>query len=313
MSRTRALTTTAALAALALTGCGTGQNAAPEGETRTVNTAMGKVRVPVAPKRVVVLDTAELDSAITLGVKPVGATNAGTRSGFLGYLSKDQVSGIKNVGTIGSPNLEAVNELKPDLILSNKARDAKNYTSLKAIAPTVLTETTGYPWKENFRVHAAALGKKQAAAKAVAAYRAHARKVTDALGGPDRAKRTEVNIVRFVEGADTRVYGEKSYIATVLKDVGLGRPAVVHRATDGFSYDVSPERIDDADADALFYATYGDPKKAKETQILRSGLWKRMAAVRNERSFRIDDETWIQGIGYTAADTILDELQQRLG
>ncbi|MER5973015.1 iron-siderophore ABC transporter substrate-binding protein [Streptomyces sp. NPDC002055] len=313
MSRTRALTATAVLAALALTGCGTGRNAAPEGETRTVNTAMGKVRVPVAPKRVVVLDTAELDSAITLGVKPVGATNAGTRSGFLRYLSKDQVSGIRNVGTIGSPDLEAVNKLKPDLILSNKARDAKNYTSLKAIAPTVLTETTGYPWKENFRVHAAALGKKQAAAKAVAAYRAHTRKVTDALGGPDRAKRTEVNIVRFVEGADTRVYGEKSYIATVLKDVGLGRPAVVHRATDGFSYDVSPERIDDADADAVFYTTYGDPEKAKETRILRSGLWKRMTAVRNERSFRVDDETWIQGIGYTAADTILDELGQRLG
>jgi len=318
--RTAAVTATALAAALALTACGSDSgnasgsdsDSAASGGTHVVKTAMGDVKVPDEPKRVVVLDTAELDSAITLGVKPVGASNAGTNSGFLSYLDKEQVSGIKNVGTIGTPNLEAINELKPDLILSSKIRDEKNYKSLSAIAPTVFTENTGYPWKENFQVHADALGKKAEAKKAVTEYDSHVKEVTEALGGADKAKEIETSVVRFVEGADTRIYGDKNYIATILADVGVGRPDVIKEAVDGFSLDVSPEQIDKGDADVVFYSTYGDAKKAKETQIKGSGLWKNMRAVKNDKAFQVDDELWIQGIGHTAANKILDELQAKL-
>ncbi|WP_069817305.1 ABC transporter substrate-binding protein [Streptomyces sp. TP-A0874] len=314
--RAATATATALVGCLALTACGadSGSDEANGGAKaqRTVKTAMGDVRVSEAPRRVVVLDTAELDSAITLGVKPVGATNAGTSSGFLSYLDEDEVSGVKNVGTIGSPNLEAINALKPDLILSSKVRDEKNYKNLSQIAPTVLTETTGYPWKENFQVHAEALGKQAEAEKVLADYEKHTREVTEALGGADKAGDTEVSVVRFVEGADTRLYGEKNYIGTILEDVGLARPAITAEAPDGFALEVSPEQIDKGDADTVFYATYGDPDKAKEKQITGGGLWKNMKAVRNRSAFPVDDELWIQGIGYTAADKILDELQEKL-
>ena len=81
---------------------------------------------------------------------------------------------------------------------------------------------------------------------------------------------------------------------------------------DRLSVDVSPEQIDKAEGDAIFYATYGDPKAAKETQVTASPLWKRLPAVRDGRAHRVDDELWYQGIGYTAADKVLDELQQAL-
>ncbi|WP_030559755.1 ABC transporter substrate-binding protein, partial [Streptomyces exfoliatus] len=110
--------------------------------------------VPVAPKRVVVLDTAELDSALTLGVKPVGATHADVDSGFLSYLPEDQVAGIKDVGAMTTPNLESIAALKPDLILTSKVRHGDAYDELKKIAPTVMTENTGFTWKENFQTHA---------------------------------------------------------------------------------------------------------------------------------------------------------------
>ncbi|MFJ9057333.1 ABC transporter substrate-binding protein [Streptomyces sp. NPDC102409] len=312
----------AVTAALALTACGSsdsGSNSGSDGSgssssdgTHTVATAMGDVKVPVAPKRVVVLDTAELDSALTLGVTPVGATHTGTESGFLGYLPKDDVAGIEDVGELMTPNLEAVAALKPDLILTSRIRHGDVYDELSAIAPTVMTENTGYPWKENFQVHANALGKVPEAEKAIAAYDKHVGEVTEALGGKEKAAATEVSVVRFVEGADIRVYGRRNYIATILADVGLGRPAVVDKAKDGFSYDVSPEKIDQADADVVLHSTYGDAKKSKETQTVGSGLWKNMGAVKNGRVFPVEDELWIQGIGYTAADRILDELQADL-
>ncbi|CAM5370330.1 iron-siderophore ABC transporter substrate-binding protein [Streptomyces californicus] len=61
----------------------------------------------------VVLDTAELDSALTLGVKPVGSTHADVTSGFRDYLPKDRVAGIEDVGQMMTPNLEAIAALSP--------------------------------------------------------------------------------------------------------------------------------------------------------------------------------------------------------
>ncbi|MFC9946973.1 ABC transporter substrate-binding protein [Streptomyces pratensis] len=311
----------AVTAALTLTSCGSSDSgsgsgsdgsASSSGGTHMVGTAMGNIKVPVAPERVVVLDTAELDSALTLGVKPVGATHTGTESGFLSYLPKEEVAGIEDVGEMMTPNLEAVAALKPDLILTSKIRHGDKYDELTKIAPTVMTENTGYPWKENFQVHANALGKVPAAEKVIADYDTHVAEVTEALGGKEKAAATEVNMVRFVEGADIRVYGRQNYIATILADVGLGRPAIVDKAKDGFSYDVSPEKIDQADADVVFHSTYGDAEKSKETRTVGSGLWKNMAAVKDGKVFPVEDELWIQGIGYTAAEKILDELRTDL-
>ncbi|MFI2777954.1 ABC transporter substrate-binding protein [Streptomyces sp. ALB3] len=307
-----AVTAALTLASCGSSGSGSDGSAPSGGRTHVVSTAMGDVEVPVAPKRVVVLDTAELDSALTLGVKPVGATHTGTESGYLSYLPQDEVAGIKDVGEMMTPNLEAVAALRPDLILTSKIRHGDAYDELTEIAPTVMTENTGYPWKENFRVHADALGRVPAAEKVIAAYDAHVAEVTEALGGKEKAAATEVNMVRFVEGADIRVYGRRNYIATILADVGLGRPAIVDKAKDGFSYDVSPEKIDQADADVVFHSTYGDAQKSGETRTVGSGLWKNMAAVKAGKVFPVEDELWIQGIGYTAAGKILDELRADL-
>ncbi|MFI1187181.1 ABC transporter substrate-binding protein [Streptomyces californicus] len=321
--RSLAAASLATVAALSLSACGSSDDsgsgsrsgsdsASGSGSTRTVKTAMGDVEVREAPERVVVLDTAELDSALTLGVKPVGSTHADVASGFLDYLPEDRVAGIEDVGRMMTPNLEAIAALKPDLILTSKVRHGDKYAELSKIAPTVMTENTGYPWKDNFRLHAQALGKQAEAKKVTAAYAQHVADVTKALGGAEKAAATEVSMVRFVEGADIRIYGRKNYIATILADVGLGRPAIVDKAKDGFSYDVSPEKIDLADADAVFHSTYGDPKKAKETETTGGGLWKNMDAVKNGKVFPVDDQLWIQGIGYTAADKILDELRAGL-
>ncbi|MEU6660495.1 iron-siderophore ABC transporter substrate-binding protein [Streptomyces sp. NPDC046821] len=321
MTRSRALTAgllaglLALTGTLALTACGTsGDGVSPSSSTRThsVETAMGDVEVPVHPRRVVVLDTGELDSALTLGVKPVGATRAATEDGFPSYLAEDDVRGIKPVGEIADPDLEAVAALEPDLILTSKIRDGRRYEQLSAIAPTVMTETTGTTWKMNFQVHAAALGRKEAAKKVLSEYDAHIAKVTTAMGGKEKAAATDISFVRFVEGSDIRIYGRQNYIGTIFSDLGVGRPPIADKARDGFSYDVSPEKVDLADADVVFTSTYGDPAKARATRTMNSGLWKGLKAYRDGRIFEVDDNLWIAGIGYTAAHQILDEFQRDL-
>ncbi|WP_406453192.1 iron-siderophore ABC transporter substrate-binding protein [Streptomyces sp. NBC_00876] len=302
--------------ALALSACGSSDSdstaKAGAATTHTVKTAMGDVKVPVTPERVVVLDTGELDSALTLGVQPVGATHSATEDGFPTYLPAEKTKKLTEVGEIANPNLETVASLKPDLILTSKVRDGERYEQLSAIAPTVMTESTGTAWKENFQVHAEALGKQAEAKKVVAAYDAHVAKVTEAIGGKEKAAATDVNFVRFVEGADIRIYGKQNYIGSILADLGMGRPAITDKAKDGFSYDVSPEKIDLADADVVFTSTYGDPDKAGTTKTMQSGLWKGLTASKNGKVFKVDDRLWIAGIGYTAAGQILDEFQTKM-
>jgi iron complex transport system substrate-binding protein len=314
---TRRITVAAAATALAVTlsSCGSDgdstdkDGASGEGAaTHTVKTAMGEVKVKDAPKRVVVLDTDALDSAVTLGITPVGATTVVDKAPFSTYLPAGLLKGVKPVGLIAEPNLEAIAALKPDLILSSKVRDEKNYDSLSQIAPTVFTDTTGPTWRKNFALHADALGRKDAAKKVVSDYDAHVKRVTEALGGATEAKRTTMGFVRFVEGADTRLYLNDTFVGSIFKDLGTGRPA--NQDKDGFSLDVSPEQIDKADADVIFYSTYGDAKKSKETTTTAGPLWKKLDAVKKKTAFKVDDNLWMLGIGYTGADQILDAVEK---
>lgn len=322
MKRQRVFTATALVLAssLALSACGGddggggggGSGADGSGDTRTVETAMGPVEVPEEPQRVVVLDTPELDSLLTLGITPVGAVRADVASGFLEYLPADELTDVENIGNIAAPNLERINELDPDLILGSKLRDEERYDELSAIAPTVFTENPGSEWKANFLVHADALNKNAEGEAVVGEYERQAAEATEAIGGPEEAASTNVTVLRFIEGGDTRLYGEDNYIGSVLADVGLGRPEIVTEAEDGFAVEISPEQIDLAEADVIFYASYGSPEKSGQEQAVGGPLWTSMTAVREDMVFPVDDQLWFLGIGYTAAEQVLAELTEHL-
>ncbi|MCF3962038.1 ABC transporter substrate-binding protein [Streptomyces fuscigenes] len=297
------------------TGAGGGKSGATgagaHNATRTLHTVMGDVAVPPHPDRVVVLDTDALDSAVTLGVRPVGATTVAAGAPVSTYLPKDETARTRPVGVIGSPDLERVAALKPDLILGSRARDGKSYAQLSAIAPTVFTDTTGPTWRQNFTLHARALDRTGRAAQVEKAYTTRVRQVVTSIGGAAEAARTKVAFVRFVEGADTRLYLNDTFVGSIFHDLGLGRPADQDR--NGFSLDVSPERIDRADADVIFHSTYGDPAKARETGIVGGPLWHGLKAVRHKRVFAVDDNLWMLGIGYTGAGRVLRQIGTDLG
>lgn len=315
---TAVLTALTLAVALTATACGSsddggqdeGTSSKPSKGRHAVKHARGTATVPDQPKRVVVLDTDALDSAVTLGVTPVGATRAFADAPFSTYLPQDKLRGVKDVGLIAEPNLEAILELKPDLILGSEVRDAKNYDELSTIAPTVFTKTTGPDWRKNFQLHADALGKKDRAKDVVTAYEAHVDELVDSFGGRDKAKDTTVAMVRFVEGADTRLYLNDTFVGSIFTDLGVGRPANQDR--EGFSLDVSPEQIDKANADVVFWSTYGDPDKSREKKITSSALWKGLDAVKNTRAYQVDDALWMLGIGYTGANRVLDEMEENL-
>lgn len=290
---------------LVLAGCGGGGQEG-SGGTRTVEHAMGESEVVENPERVVVLDTGELDSAMTLGVTPVGAVEAVEGEGLPSYL--EGTEGIENVGTIEQPNLEAIAALEPDLILSSKLRHEQIYDQLGGIAPTVFTETTGVTWKENFDKHAEALNRQEEAEQAKSEYEGSVEEFRGAMG--DRLGETEVSVVRFLPG-DTRIYQKESFIGTVLEDAGLPRPP--SQDVEEFAVlNASAELIPEMGGDAIFVTAYGPEDETTLQEITSDPLWQQLEAVRQGRVYEVSDDLWMLGIGYTAAIGVVDDLNRHL-
>ncbi|MFI9240234.1 ABC transporter substrate-binding protein [Streptomyces sp. NPDC053079] len=319
MRRVFATSLAVIIGAGALAACGDDEKKSDEskpaasdtGFPRSITHAMGKTEIKKKPQRVVVLDTGELDDVTMLGIKPVGAVSPHmkTEGGFPSYLG-DKTKDTKDVGPMAEPNIERIMSLKPDLILSSKVRHAKVYDKLKGIAPTVFTETTGAPWKENLKVHAQALGLEKEAASAMDAYEKRAKALGEEIKKKNDGKAPTASVVRFVAGP-TRLYQKQSFSGIVLSDTGLRRPE--SQDVDKPMLEVSPEQIDKADADLVFVTVADDPKKTQQDAVQGNPLWKGLGAVKNEKVFQVPDETWMSGIGIQAANHVLDDIAKAAG
>lgn len=104
-----------------------------------------------------------------------------------------------------------------------------------------------------------------------------------------------------------RLYAQASFIGTILKDSGLPRPK--NQQIEDLAVEISPEKIDDADADWIFTGVYGDAKKTKRDSAQSNPLWKNLKAVKAGQAKDVPDETWYLGLGVTAADKVLDDLR----
>ena len=269
---------------------------------RTVTHARGATTIPAAPARVAVLDSGELDSVLALGITPVAI--AVPNRTVPSYLA-DKVQGVPIVGDVGTINLEAVAAAKPDLILGSKLRVDQLYDKLAAIAPTVLSIRPGFPWKEDFLLVGAALGKETAAVDVLNAYQRRVEEVKASITGTPPT----ISLVRFQPGR-IRLYGNLSMLGVVLADVGLRRPPA--QDFPELAIEVSEERIDTADGDWIFYSSYGPPANTAQDAVVNGGLWAQLGAVKAGHVRQVDDEVWFLGLGPTGVMKVLDDLPRLL-
>lgn len=305
---------------LFLTACGskpaqqTADTATPSAQggeaakERVVKHALGETKVTGTPKRVVVLDTGELDIVLALGIKPVGAVIAGAESDFPEYL-KGKTDGIQKVGTIAEPNLEAIAALKPDLILTNTLRHEKIKDKLEQIAPTVYGKRPNF-WKENLKIYADALNKADEGAKLMADYDKRIKEFQAKMG--DQLAKTKVSLIRsFPDHA--RIYLNESFSGSVLVDLGLGRPASQDKvskdpANPAVFEKVTEERIPDMDGDIILAFYYGRDKGDSLAKFFKNPLWQQLNAVKNKKVIEVNDGHWGLGLGPVAANLIIDDL-----
>lgn len=289
------------------------QTAAPAGESVAVEHAMGTSEVGCTPQRVVTLGQGQTDTALALGVEPVGVVQPWTDE-FYDYLPA-AVQDAEVVGTELEPDLETIASLEPDVILGSKLRHEEVYDQLSAIAPTVFAETIGRAWKDNVSLWAEALCRQDAGDELLQDWRQRTAAFEDGLaelGDPT------VSLVRFMP-SEVRIY-LTGFPGSVLRDVGLSRPEpqqVEDWESSEQLIEISEERIPDMDGDVIFEMISGDAyaqaggHDIDETveQWTSTDLWQGLSAVQAGRVHQVNEEHWNLGGGILAANEMLGDLE----
>ena len=144
--RSAALVTTVATTALLLTACGSNDTASESGAASsggafpaTVATTFGDVTVESAPERVAALGWGDAETALALGVQPVGASDWLAFGGDgVGPWAQGLYTSSPEIIATMDPSYEMLAALTPDLILDTKSSgDAARFESLSNITTTV--------------------------------------------------------------------------------------------------------------------------------------------------------------------------------
>ncbi len=280
-----------------------------EAATRTVSHLRGEATVPADIERAVVLSAAYIDHMLTIGEKPYGV-NVEVRYGgdYPAYLA-DRLEGVHLVGSADSPNLEAITQLEPDVIIIESRTADEVYAQLEKIAPTIVlgTEWLEYEddttyWTKDLLKVAELYGKEELAKQKIAELDAkmeQAKQKVDAL--PDkrlaylRVREKSVQIyAQTGHPMNSLLYHDLGFVPTVLTP---------ESQREDLSLEVIPE------LDASYIVLEVDPNGHEQLKSIReSSLWSPVPAVQKEQVLETDSFWLFKGWGVIGRGQIVDDI-----
>lgn len=281
------------------------------GGARLVTHAFGDTRLPATPRRIVTLYQGATDSAVALGITPVGVVDSWVEKPMYHYL-RDRLDGVPHVGLETQPNLEEIAGLNPDLIVASKMRHEKVYSQLAQIAPTVTHETV-FKFKETLDLIADATGRE---AEAEAWHEAWDARIADfqrqVRSQPDIDWPQKVALLNF-RNDHARIY-YSSFAGNILNELGFERPESHKEDVWGVKL-TSKESIPSMNADVFFiFMTETDPTVVENFEDWTSHpLWNTLDAVRNDQVYQVNEVDWNMGGGPIAAERMVDSVFEHYG
>lgn len=271
----------------------------------TVDHALGVTTVETPPERVVSLYQGATDTAVALGIKPVGMVESWTEKPMYRYL-RPYLSGVRMLGLETQPDLEGIAWLDPDLIVAARNRHLAIFPLLEQIAPTVVIEDV-YDFKTLLSVMARATGKQAQGRCLLEHWQARTRdfqsRIRKKLGD---AWPTEVAILSFRADHARIYYG--GFARSVLEELGFLAPKSHRQAGWGIKL-TSQESIPAMDAETIFLFMEDEPAVQRTYQSWTAHpLWQNLQAVRAGEVYPVNPVTWNMGAGILAANLMLDDL-----
>ena len=257
----------------------------------TIATKFGEVTVKAKPVRVVALGWGDAETALALGAQPVGASDW---LGFGGEGVGPWAKGLYTtpptlIGTL-EPSFEKIAALKPDLILDVKSSgDQARYDRLKSIATTIGVPQGGDSYltsqQQQVTMIAAALGEK-AKGEALLSEVTQAFEAA-ASAHPGWKGKTMSAVTKTAEAWGAYIEGSER--VTFMQNLGFVQNptiAAMKANASGFSVTLSPENLDQIDADVIV----AFPIFIDTTKLTGDAAWKAVPAVRAGKAVVIDGD-----------------------
>jgi iron complex transport system substrate-binding protein len=301
-------------ATVVLTGCGSASGSGTDGSAAggtgatsssgafpvTVGTAFGDVTVDEEPTRLVALGWSDAETALALGVQPVGASD------WLGYpeglgpwaqsVAYDQPPVI--IDTM-EPSLEAIAALEPDLILDTRSDGTQErHDSLSRIAPTIGQPDGVGPyqttWQQQLQMVGQALGR---SAQAQTLTDQVEQQFRDAAAANPRFAGTEVAVGAYsADGFGAYVRGDAR--VDFMEQLGfVNSPAIQGVAGDNFFVPVSTEQLRLLDAPlTVVFPIFHDAG-----EITSNPLFQALPSVQQGHGVVLSDETLVNAFSSGSA------------
>ncbi|MBP1990400.1 siderophore ABC transporter substrate-binding protein [Paenibacillus eucommiae] len=269
----------------------------------TITHQLGETKVKKNPQTVVVFDFGALDSLDKLGVEVAGVPQANIPP----YLSKYEDKKYANVGSLKEPDFEAINKIKPDLIIIS-GRQSEAYAELSKIAPTIYIGVDTKKYMESFTENMKTLGKifdkeavvdQELAAIDQSIQTLHAKASTNGKA-----------LIILSNGGKISAYGAGSRFG-ILHDVFGFAPVDdnIEVTTHGMS--ISFEYIVEKDPDYLFVidrdGAIGEEAAAKK--LVENELMKNTKAMKNGHIVYLDSNYWyLSGGGLLSVSEMVKEV-----
>jgi iron complex transport system substrate-binding protein len=266
----------------------------------TVETAFGPVDIAEAPQRVVALGWSDAETALALGVQPVGASDwLGFGGEGVGPWAEGRYDEAPQIIETLEPSLEAVAALQPDLILDTRSDATQaRYDQLSAIAPTVGAPEGVGPyqttWQQQLDLVGQALGRQEQADELQAEVEqdfAEAAAANPAFAG------TEVAVGAYTsEGFGAYVRGDSR--VDFMEALGFtNEPAIQDLAGENFFVSISEEQVPLLDAPL----TVVFPIFVDAAQITGNPLWQALPAVQQGHALVLEDQTLVSAFSSGSA------------
>ena len=276
---------------------------------KTIVHDFGTTKLKKVPKRIVILDNLYGEILNPLDITPVGATTGQADSQEFSTLFKKQYKDAKvvSVGWQGSPDLDKIAELKPDLILMTGEQEDL-YEELSEIAPTV-----GYQINtdENWDYHETSL------------------KVAEIFDKRDEMKKDLVRVdareAVFAENVKAK-FGNQKLMYLRVTDNDIRYYAYGHF---GYLYDtyhfnraetfnpddmfqvIDPDKLKDINPDLLI--VQADSQELLENKLKNNPVWSSLKAVQNNKVIYADYSTYMLGFGIVSQEAIMKQISDEWG
>lgn len=276
---------------------------------KTIVHDFGTTKLKKVPKRIVILDNLYGEILNPLDITPVGATTGQADSQEFSTLFKKQYKDAKVVSVAwqGSPDLDKIAELKPDLILMTGEQEDL-YEELSEIAPTV-----GYQINtdENWDYHETSL------------------KVAEIFDKRDEMKkdldRVDAREAVFAENVKAK-FGNQKLMYLRVTDNDIRYYAYGHF---GYLYDtyhfnraktfnpndmfqvIDPDKLKEINPDLLI--VQADSQELLDNKLKNNPVWSSLKAVQNNKVIYADYSTYMLGFGIVSQEAIMKQISDEWG